>query len=294
MIKIIDINFLKKEAAVGCFLIKGGNEFALIETGPSLYYDEIKKSLNKLSVDINKIKNVLVTHIHLDHSGGAWKFAKKGAKIYVHPKGAPHLISPEKLMSSATKIYGEKMDVLWGSVEGINSDQVIPVDNNEVIEIGDLEFKALHTPGHANHHISWRFDNSIFTGDVAGAKIGKGPVLPACPPPDIDLEKWEMSLKILEKEQPKKLYLTHFGEHKNIESHINELRVALSDWSIWIKEKRGIFLDNKTLTEKFDLYVYNKIKQTKISSKLIDQYYAANPPYMSVIGLKRYWDKNDK
>ena len=114
MIKIIDINFLNQKAAVGCFLIKDGKDFVLIETGPSLYYEEIKKSLNKINVDINKIKNVLVTHIHLDHSGGAWKFAKNGSKIYVHPKGTPHLISPERLMSSATKIYGEKMDILWG------------------------------------------------------------------------------------------------------------------------------------------------------------------------------------
>ena len=293
MIKIIDINFLNQKAAVGCFLIKDGKDFVLIETGPSLYYEEIKKSLNKINVDINKIKNVLVTHIHLDHSGGAWKFAKNGSKIYVHPKGTPHLISPERLMSSATKIYGEKMDVLWGGVEGINSDQVISVEDNEIIKIGGLEFKSLHTPGHANHHISWQFNDSIFTGDVAGAKIENGPVLPACPPPDIDLEKWELSLKTLEKENPKKLYLTHFGEHKNVKNHLHELRVSLSDWSLWIKEKKEVFLDNKTLTENFNKYVYNKIKQRKISSNLIDQYYAANPPYMSVIGLKRYWEKNE-
>lgn len=294
MIKIIDINFLKQDAAVGCFLVKSGKEFVLIETGPSLYYNKIEESLNKLSIDVNKIKKVLVTHIHLDHSGGAWKFAKNGAEIYVHPKGAPHLISPDRLISSATKIYGKEMDILWGRVEGINSDQIISVEDNEIIKIGEIEFKALHTPGHANHHISWKFDDNVFTGDVAGAKINNGPVLPACPPPDIDLKKWEMSLKILEKEKPKKLYLTHFGEHKNIDGHLEELRIALSDWSLWIKEKSKIYLDNRTLTEKFNAYVYDKIKQTKISSKLIDQYYAANPPYMSVIGLKRYWEKNDK
>ena len=110
MIKIIDINFLNKKSAVGCFLLKENNNFVLVETGPSLYYEEIKKSLNDINVDIKKIKNVLVTHIHLDHSGGAWKFAKNGASIYVHPKGAPHLISPEKLISSASMIYGNDME----------------------------------------------------------------------------------------------------------------------------------------------------------------------------------------
>ena len=294
MIKIIDINFLNKKSAVGCFLLKENDNFVLVETGPSLYYEEIKKSLNDINVDIKKIKNVLVTHIHLDHSGGAWKFAKNGASIYVHPKGAPHLISPEKLISSASMIYGNDMDRLWGKVEKINSEKVISVSNNEIIKIGNFEFKALYTPGHANHHIAWQFEKNIFTGDVAGAKIGNGPVMPACPPPDIDLKKWEESLILLEKEKPKKLYLTHFGEHKNIDNHFSELRDSLLDWSLWIKEKRKKYLDDNTLVKKFNEYVYEKMQSQNISSKLIDQYYAANPPYMSVSGLKRYWDKYGK
>jgi glyoxylase-like metal-dependent hydrolase (beta-lactamase superfamily II) len=197
-------------------------------------------------------------------------------------------------MSSATKIYGDQMDRLWGSVEDISSEKVISVDDKQIIRIGSLEFKALHTPGHASHHIAWVFNDVVFTGDVAGAKIQNGPVLPACPPPDIDLEKWEDSLKILEKENPKKMYLTHFGEHKNIRSHIDELREALSDWSLWINEKRKIFLDDEILTKNFNEYVYKKMQAAKINDELINQYYAANPPYMSVAGLKRYWEKNDK
>ena len=171
---------------------------------------------------------------------------------------------------------------------------MISVDHKQIIRIGSLEFKALHTPGHASHHIAWVFNDVVFTGDVAGAKIQNGPVLPACPPPDIDLEKWEDSLKILEKENPKKMYLTHFGEHKNIRSHIDELREALSDWSLWINEKRKIFLDDEILTKNFNEYVYKKMQAAKINDELINQYYAANPPYMSVAGLKRYWEKNDK
>ena len=197
-------------------------------------------------------------------------------------------------MLSASRIYGNDMERLWGKVDKINSDQVISVEDNEIIKVGSLEFKALHTPGHASHHISWQFNETIFTGDVAGAKIHNGPVLPACPPPDIDLEKWEDSLKILEKENPKKIYLTHFGEHKNVKNHIDELRLSLSDWSLWIKENRTIFFDDEILTKKFNEYVYKKMQAAKINDELISQYYAANPPYMSVAGLKRYWEKNDK
>ena len=125
MIKIIDINFQNQKSAVGCFLIKKDKNIVLIETGPSLYYNKIKTSLEEINIDIDEIKYVLVTHIHLDHSGGAWKFAKNGAKIYVHPLGAPHLENPEKLIASASKIYGDKMDQLWGKVDNIDANNII-------------------------------------------------------------------------------------------------------------------------------------------------------------------------
>tara|TARA_B100000214_G_scaffold209710_1_gene152268 strand:+ start:1267 stop:2148 length:882 start_codon:yes stop_codon:yes gene_type:complete len=291
MIKIIDINFQNQKSAVGCFLIKKEKNIVLIETGPSLYYNNIKSYLQQISIDIKDIKHVLVTHIHLDHSGGAWKFAKNGAKIYVHPIGAPHLENPERLISSASKIYGDKMKQLWGKVDNINANNIISVDHNETINIGNIEIKALHTPGHANHHIAWKYENNIFTGDIAGAKIDDGPVLPACPPPDIDLVKWEQSLNIIKEHKPKRLYLTHFGRHENISNHIQELKQELEIWSCWVKEKKDKILDNQSLVNEFNKFVYNNMKIKKIDDKLIYQYFAANPPYMSVTGLKRYWEK---
>ena len=292
MIKIIDINFQNQKSAVACFLINKNDQMVLVETGPSLYYDTIKKSLDKININIKKIKNVLVTHIHLDHSGGAWKFAENGAKIYVHPKGAPHLENPERLIASATKIYGDNMKRLWGEVNNIPSHQVIPIDDEEIINFGSIKIKAIHTPGHANHHIAWKFDDNIFTGDIAGAKINKGPVIPACPPPDIDLKKWEHSICLLEKEKPKNLYLTHFGKHTDIRKHFKELRDELQSWSLWIKEKNQL-IDKNILTKKFNEFVYLNMKSKNISEKLIRQYFAANPPYMSVSGLIRYWEKYD-
>ena len=291
MIKIIDINFQNQKSAVGCFLIKKDKNIVLIETGPSLYYDTIKYSLKQISIEIEDIKHVLVTHIHLDHSGGAWKFAKNGAKIYVHPIGAPHLENPERLIASASKIYGDKMNQLWGKVDNINANNIVSVDHNETINIGNIEIKALHTPGHANHHIAWKYENNIFTGDIAGAKIDDGPVLPACPPPDINLVKWKQSLNIIKEHKPKRLYLTHFGKHKNISNHIQELQQELEIWSYWVKEKKDKILDNQSLVNEFNKFVYNNMKIKKIDDKLIYQYFAANPPYMSVSGLKRYWEK---
>ncbi len=293
MIKIIDLDFLNKKSAIACFLIQEENNLILVETGPSVSYGVIKSTLEKKRLDIKKISHVFVTHIHLDHSGGAWKFAENGAKIYVHPKGAPHLIDPERLISSAGKIYGDKMDMLWGNVKKINNKNVISVDHEEVISINGVEFQSFHTPGHASHHISWKLGDCMFTGDIAGAKIKNGPVLPACPPPDINLEDWENSLQIIEKENPKKMFLTHFGCHLNSRDHLDELRDELRDWCNWIRNNMYNFSDDNTLIKKFDQYVYKKMVSKKISNKLIAQYYAANPPYMSVSGLKRYIEKQN-
>ena len=115
--------------------------------------------------------------------------------------------------------------------------------------------------------------------------------MPACPPPDINLELWEKSIKIIEKENPTKLYLTHFGEHQNIKDHFEKLRKTLKLWFDWIKKNELKYKNNELLTDKFNDYVLGEIKKENISEELINQYFAANPPYMSVAGIKRYWKK---
>ena len=129
MIKIIDINFLGTSSAIACFLIESDQELILIETGPSTVYNNLKKSIEGFGYDIKKIKHVFVTHIHLDHSGGAWRFAENGAKIYVHPNGTKHLIDPSKLIHSASKIYKDKMIMLWGEIKNIKKENVQSVEH---------------------------------------------------------------------------------------------------------------------------------------------------------------------
>ena len=294
MVKIIDIQFLGVKSAIACFLIKSSKGLIMIETGPSTSYNIISQELTNLGYNIKDVKHVFVTHIHLDHSGGAWKFAKNGAKIYVHPCGAKHLENPQKLIESATKIYGDKMDFLWGKIQKIDKKKIQTVEHKEKIIIGDTTIESLHTPGHAEHHIALKINDEIFTGDVAGAKIFNGPVLPACPPPEIDLEKWENSIDIIIKEKPKCLYLTHFGKTKNVNHHLKDLKKILWDWANWIKTNKNKFDDINTLTEEFENYVKDFLKNLNLSENLINQYYAANPPYMSVSGLLRYWNKKNK
>ncbi|MFL2990398.1 MAG: MBL fold metallo-hydrolase [Cytophagales bacterium] len=290
MIKTIDLNFQGIKSTVACFLLKINKELALIECGPESCLKHLKNEIKKNGEDVRNIKHVFLTHIHLDHAGAAWWFAKNGANIYVHPFGERHLVNPEKLISSAEIIYGNNMKRLWGDIKAINENKVIPVKDKERIKINDMEIKALHTPGHAKHHISWVIGDSIFTGDVVGAKINNGPLVPACPPPDINIKEWEKSLEIIKKENPKYLYFTHFGKFSYNEREVVDLQNTLKEWLIWVKKNEDI--GEPILIEKFESYINKSLKNKLIDDETIEQYYIANPPYMSILGLKRVLMKN--
>ncbi len=291
MIKSLDLNFLNHSQAIGSYLVNTSVGPVLIETGPHSTIKNLENGLKENGYNLSDIKHVFLTHIHLDHAGAAWVFAELGANIYLHPIGATHMEKPAILIESARRIYKDKMDLLWGEMKNINKSQLITVDHREEIVIGDHTFTAWHTPGHAKHHIAWQMDNVLFTGDVAGVKINGGPVVPPCPPPDINLEKWNDSLALIRKIAPEKLYLTHFGSISNIEEHLDDLHNMLNDWAYWIKER---WEDGKTaeeLTPLFSEYTKNQLLKLGVSEAISQTYEAANPSWMSVAGLIRYWKK---
>lgn len=288
-IHIIDLNFLETKDAIACFLIESDQGPVLVETGPESTYPILEKEINKLGFSVQDIQHVLLTHIHFDHAGAAWRIAKHGAKIYVHPTGKPHLESPQRLWNSALQIYGDQMERLWGSMSSISEEQVIAVSHHEIVPIGNLRFKALHTPGHAIHHIAWQLGGNIFTGDVAGVKINGGPVVPPCPPPDIHIEDWKKSLATLKAARPQALYLTHFGIINTIDSHLDNLSYILNDWALWIKPYFEENRDQKEVIPLFMDYTQSQLRKEGCSDELIQIYEYANPSWMSVAGLYRYW-----
>ena len=294
MIHTLDLQFLDLQEAIGSFLIETSEGPVLIETGPHSTFSHLATAIQKIGYEVTDIKHVFLTHIHFDHAGAAWAFAKHGAKIYVHPFGAPHLAEPSKLYNSAKMIYGDEMERLWGLMENIPVAQIISPAHNETVTIGDKSFKALHTPGHAKHHIAWQLNDVIFTGDVAGVKIGDGPVVPPCPPPDINLEDWNESLDIILEANAQKLYLTHFDAIENVEPHIAELRVILEDWAQWVKVKWEAGQTAEEITPKFSEYTANQLRAKDVNELGVKQYAAANPSWMSVAGLIRYWKKKSQ
>jgi glyoxylase-like metal-dependent hydrolase (beta-lactamase superfamily II) len=288
-IKIIDLHFQKTKDAIACFLVETSEGPILIETGPASTFDQLSRGVSKSGYSMEDIHHVLLTHIHFDHAGAAWKLAEAGAKIYVHPFGAPHLASPEKLWNSASQIYGDDMDRLWGKMKPIPNNQLIEVEDGQELEFGNTKVKAIHTPGHAVHHIAWKLGEIIFTGDVAGVKIDGGPVMPPCPPPDIHLEAWKKSLALIKSEKPKELYLTHFGVIDAVDFHLDSLSYMLDDWAEWIKPYYEKNVDQTEVVPLFMEYSNSQFMKEGCSTELIHTYEYANPSWMSVAGLYRYW-----
>ena len=183
------------------------------------------------------------------------------------------------------------MAFLWGKMEGIAPESLHVTAHGEHIKVGDKTFTAWHTSGHATHHIAWQIDDILFTGDVGGVKIGNGIVAPPCPPPDIDIEAWQASIALIKSLKVNALYLTHFGEVKEVDDCLNQLEGRLLSYAAWIKPH---FEAGKTVEEVTPLYqvmVKKEMAEHGITGSFYEQYEAANPSGMSVAGLMRYWKK---
>ena len=293
MIHTIDLHFQGFAQAIASFLVETSEGLVMIETGPHSTLPNLLSGIKLLGFEPREVRHVFLSHIHLDHGGAAWYFADMGAQVYVHPLGLPHLNNPERLMSSATRIYGDDMDRLWGEMRPIDWEQLNEVDHMQSITIGDSSFTAYHTPGHAVHHIAWGYQDVLFTGDVAGARILEGPAMPPCPPPDIDVEEWLASMQLIKELPLKTLYLTHYGAVSAIEQHLDELAQCLDSWASWIADRIEQGKQAPEVVEDFQQFVGQQLLEKGLNKQEIEVYEAANPSWMSVYGLYRYW-KNQK
>lgn len=290
----IDLHFSGQQQAIAAFVVPTSAGPVLVETGPHATLNHLEQGLNQLGYQLKDIQHVLLSHIHLDHAGASWYFARQGATIYVHPKGVKHLASPERLMQSAKRIYQDQMDTLWGQMHPIDAQRMVAPDHGQDIVIGDATFTAHYTPGHAVHHIAWQLGSNLFTGDVAGVCIPGGPVVAPCPPPDIHLEHWQQSINLIKNLPVNTLYLTHYGPVTDIENHLSALQQALTDWGAWVRQAMDRGLDAPTMTPQFQQYVQQQLQQQGVSGQQLMVYEAANPSWMSVAGLMRYWQKKNE
>ncbi len=292
----IDLEFLGLKRAIAAFAVEGPEGVILIETGPHTTVAFLEEQLRQKGWQSEDFHAVFLSHIHFDHAGAAWVWAQRGARIYVHPIGAPHLSAPDKLYQSARRIYGGEMERLWGTMAPISPQQLYTPEHGEEIRVAGLRLRAWHTPGHAPHHIAWEVSAPgevpvLFTGDVAGVCIDARYVAPPCPPPDIDVEAWQASIALMRALPAQTLYLTHFGCVQDKERHLRDLEHRLLAWASWMRPYAGQDVAPQEVIPAFVAFVQQDLAAAGIDAPTAAIYEAANPAFMSVAGLLRYWKK---
>jgi len=228
-VSFLDLKFQGTPQFIAVAVLHGPGGVALIDPGPSITLPTLEQDLGRAGISMNDVTALLLTHIHLDHAGATGTLIGENPRlrVYVHEKGATHLIDPGKLLASATRLFGDRMDRLYGEFRPVPPEAIVTLRGGERIEAAGRALQVAYTPGHASHHVSY-FSEEVgiaFVGDTAGIKRPPdGYVLPPTPPPDIDLDSWRASLARVEAWRPETLFLTHFGPHAPSGPHLTELR----------------------------------------------------------------------
>jgi glyoxylase-like metal-dependent hydrolase (beta-lactamase superfamily II) len=217
--ELIDLRHLGRPRVIGAWRVGD----VVVDPGPSSCLGELLPVLERVPPRV-----LALTHIHLDHAGATGTLLRRfpDAEVWVHERGAPHVVDPAKLLSSATRLYGADMERLWGEVLPVPAERVRVLRGGE--RLGP--FHVAYTPGHASHHVSYLHEPSgrAFTGDVTGVRIDGACVLAPTPPPDIDVRAWLRSLELIEAWRPRALAVTHFGSYDDVEAHVAALREQLA------------------------------------------------------------------
>ncbi len=227
---------------------------------------------------------LFLTHIHLDHAAATGALVRRWPEleVYVHERGAPHLVDPSRLLASAEQLYGEEMERLWGEIVPVPEANVRPLAGGEDV----LGMRVAYTPGHASHHVCYLHEETgtAFVGDVAAVRIPPSDlIVPPTPPPDIDVEAWIESIAIVESWRPERLALTHFGQVDDPIEHLETVRLRLREEAELAQQ-----LSEQEYEHRHRLHVAENADP--ITAEVLIQ---CVPPEYQWRGLDRYWRKRE-
>ena len=291
-----DLQFLGTRRIIATVVLHGPGGVAIIDPGPSSTLPALRAGLAQAGMAIADVRTILLTHIHLDHAGatGTLVGENPALRVHVHEKGAPHLVDPSKLVASATRLWGDQMDRLWGEMRPVPSAAMVVLEGGERLAAGGRELDVAYTPGHASHHVSYfSADTGVaFVGDTAGVRIHDGGfVMPPTPPPDIDLEAWRASLDRIADWKPETLFVTHFGPSAPVGAHLAEMAEHLELTSRLVEASLARPGSDDTREEWFMQEIRRELRR-RMGESDAQAYEVAGRFDLSWRGLARYWRKS--
>jgi len=290
---VLDLHFKGYPQGIGAFAIPHENGVILVESGPGSTLPALACDLERLGYRLEDVTDVLLTHIHLDHAGAAGALARRGARVHVHPVGAPHMANPERLLASAKRLYQDEMDVLWGEFLPVPEDRLVVPEKDQPFTLHGHTFVPLDTPGHASHHFAYLWNGEVlFTGDIAGVRLpGSRHVRLPTPPPEFHLETWQTSVEKLLRQPAKTWVLTHFGPVDDPQAHGRRLLEVLDSLNHLLERIMPQNPDLETLTQALLDWTWEIGREDGLTPEEHHRYEQVNPTWMSALGVQRYWRK---
>lgn len=291
---LIDLRYLGRPEVIASGLLESSAGALLVDPGPSVSLSALRAGLEALGVGVADLRAILLTHIHFDHAGAVGSLVRDNPsiRVYVHERGARHLIDPSRLLESARRLYRENMDRLWGEFLPVPASNVTALAGGETLALGDRPLEVAYTPGHASHHVSYldRATGTGFVGDTGGNRYSnRAYVSPVTPPPDVDLEGWRGSIARFRAWSPERLFSAHFGCSHPVGPHLDELEARLAHWA---DQVRGTLPDpDRTDDQKaaaFVAWVAAQIRE-RLSDADAQAYEWGTTALNSWHGLARYW-----
>jgi glyoxylase-like metal-dependent hydrolase (beta-lactamase superfamily II) len=295
-LKTLDLNWIGRPHSIASALLDFNGHRALVDPGPESTVATLREQLRAHGLTVADLDAILVTHIHLDHSGATGSLVREnpGLPVYVHKLGAPHLVDPSKLLASAGRLWGDDLPRLFGHTLPVPQENLRILEGGETIPLGDRKLAVVYTPGHASHHVSY-FDDTdglAFVGDTAGIRIVNGPyIMPATPPPDIDLALWDSSFTAILARKPAQLFVTHFGAAENPAEHIAQFRERLHHWKDLAAQVARSATSESGAVQSFVAAASADIAQN-LPEAGVEQYAATAGLDLSFLGLARYLRKH--
>jgi len=288
----IDLDWTGRPKSIAALLLESGGTLAVEDPGPESTLETLRARLREHGHEVSSLKYLLLTHIHLDHAGAAGALVRENPalKVYVHEVGATHMVDPSRLLASAGRLYGGDLTTLYGACQPVPESNLNSLHGGEQVRVGNCELSVFYTPGHASHHLAyWNQESrTALVGDTAGIRVqGDSFLLPATPPPDIDLELWLSSLDLIDSWKSERLFLTHFGFIEKPAEHIQLYKQRLVDWVALTRKLLESGMETTEAERRFVDSIASEIK-TALPAAAADHYIFNGGLRLSWLGLMRY------